>query len=945
MRLWPVMGVAAGWAMAGCVVSFAVDAASLAHADTVVTVQAVEVDSSGTAVGAIPSANKPSPAETMDTAGTTTLADDRRPAYLPPWEKNGAQPAASPATEAEPGEIMWSKPPAAASSDDTSGEIQWSNGGAASSGAGQLNTTGHDIEINIPLRDGGFYLGDVSARVSPSDEISIPRDRLVQLLTPILKAEPLETVKSLPVVEGNIAVASLTEKGFDFQFDPGTLELTINPTIEQRATGSLSGSNRREQILSENLATPALFAAYMNMRGGADYATQSFYEEEGTFGARVAFDGAAYWRDLVLESSATFGMNDGFSRGTTRFVYDMPERLLRIQAGDVSPLRADFQGGSDLLGISVEKSYQKLQPAANIRPTGSRSFRIERPSTVNVMINDHVTQRLQLRPGEYDLKDLPLGSGANDITLVIEDDVGQKRTLDFTVFSGASLLAPGISEWSVTGGFATHFGSEGGLGSFYSKTEYDLSTPVLTGFYERGLTPDLTGKVHLQADPDGVMGGGGAAFQTSFGFWVLDGALSQSFNYGPGLAVRLGYDLSNLKGEDGISRSFRVAADYTSEKFAPVGVLDPYNDTMFDMSVAYSQDLPWDLSGSLSGSYAMGRGDYADHYGVDLSLSRNLGPNLSAGLSAGYEQSLGGDEGGSLADGLKAAVRLSYRLDEESSIDAQHDARYGRSQLSYRHQEGTGIGSWNAQIELDRTAGDDDDPDQYGVGGSLGYTANRAEISLSQQNGLVGLDTNTIDQRTSVTAGTAIAFADGQFAFGRPISNGFAIVGMHENLQDSEVAIGASQDAQQSSSDFLGPALVSDVSPYSPSRVAYDVSNLPVGYDLGAGVFDLYPSYKNGYSLTVGSDYTVTAFGTLVDEEGEPIPLLTGVAYEKGHEDEHKVTIFTNKAGRFGAQGLRPGSWIIEMATEPKTRFAIDVPDGTVGLLKLETLKPVGDAS
>ncbi len=921
-----------------------------ARAEKVETVQAIPVNNAAVAVRATKSGKLALPAPTTGKGDREDLrAADKRPlGYKPPAAQTQPKPPASkeplPAADVAPGEILWSKPPKAASDAAPDG-IQWSNAGAhgAKGGTGRLNSSGRTIELTMPLRDEAFYLGDVDARVSPRDEISIPKGRLLQLLAPILRADLLDAIKALPDAGGYVSLASLNENGFAFTFDPGTIELTFSPTIDQRATGELSAGNGRDTVISENLAQPALFAAYLNMRGSADYATQSFYSDDGSAGARIAFDAAARWQDVVLESSATFEKDEGISRGTTRFVYDMPERALRFSAGDVAPLKADFQGGSDLLGLSVEKSYRKLQPAARIRPTGSRSFRIERPSTVNVVVNGHVVQRLQLRPGEYDLRDLPLASGANDISLEIEDDVGRRRTLDFTVFSGRALLAPGISEWSVSAGVATRYGGAYGLGTLYSETGYDFSTPVITGFYERGLTPDLTGNVHLQGDPDSVMGGAGAAFQTGFGFWGIDAALSQSSGNGLGYATRLGYDLGNIEGPDGIRRSFRFAADYRSEAFAPIGIDDPHNDTMVDLTMIYSQDLAWDLSGSLSGNYSMGYGDYGDRYGVDLSLARNFGPFLSAGLSAGYQQSYGAKDDNGLADGFKAAVRLSYRLDENSSIDASHDARYERSQLSYRHQEGTGVGSWNAQVELERTPSDGGDPDHYGVGGSLGYIGNRAELSVSQQNGLVGLDTETIDQRTSVTLGTAIAFADGRVAVGRPISNGFAIVDTHENLPDSEVAIGISREARQASSDFLGPALVSDVSPYSLSRVAYDVSNLPVGYDLGAGAFDLYAGYKSGYHLTVGSDYTVTAFGVLTDEEGKPIPLLTGVAYQDGRDDGPRVTIFTNRAGRFGAQGLCPGRWIIEMATEPKTRFLVDIPEGAVGLVKLDTLKPMGN--
>ena len=191
-----------------------------------------------------------------------------------------------------------------------------------------------------------------------------------------------------------------------------------------------------------------------------------------------------------------------------------------------------------------------------------------------------------------------------------------------------------------------------------------------------------------------------------------------------------------------------------------------------------------------------------------------------------------------------------------------------------------------------------------------------------------------------MTAGTALAFADGKVAVGRPLSNGFAIVAPHENLAGSTITVGREKQAEPGEADGLGPQLVTDLSPYSPARLAYDVDNLPVGYDLGAGSFELLPAYKSGYRLTVGSENTVTAFGTLVDDKGEPVALLTGAAQEEGRKDGPKITVFTNRAGRFGAQGLKPGRWILEMATDPPTRFVMNVPKDAVGLVRLETLRP-----
>ncbi len=319
---------------------------------------------------------------------------------------------------------------------------------------------------------------------------------------------------------------------------------------------------------------------------------------------------------------------------------------------------------------------------------------------------------------------------------------------------------------------------------------------------------------------------------------------------------------------------------------------------------------------------------------------RSFGSTVSGGIGVGYLGAFGHTDADEPKDAFTAEIRFNYRINNNAKLDAGQDFA-GRSHVGYRYQEGSGVGSWNTQLDLDHTGalGQGDGKD-YGVNGAFGYIGNRAELSVSHHTGLAGLDTDELDQRTALTAGTALAFADGSFAIGRPVSNGFAIVAPYDNLPDSDVVIGASQEANRGSSGIFGPALVSEMSAYAPARVDYSVDNLPVGYDLGAGTFDLLPAYKSGYRLTIGSDYTVTAFGTVLDDKGEPIALLTGTAQEEGRTDGPKVEIFTNRTGRFGAQGLRPGRWTLEMATEPKTRFVIDIPKDAVGLVKLDTLRP-----
>ena len=111
-----------------------------------------------------------------------------------------------------------------------------------------------------------------------------------------------------------------------------------------------------------------------------------------------------------------------------------------------------FQTAPDLFGLSVQQSYTQLQPGKTIRPAVSHSFSIERPSSVDIVIDGVLFKHIKLGPGNYNLSDIPLRPGANDVQLVIEDNTGARRTLEFKAFSGGELLAPGIAEWSFNAG-------------------------------------------------------------------------------------------------------------------------------------------------------------------------------------------------------------------------------------------------------------------------------------------------------------------------------------------------------------------------------------------------------------------------------------------------------------------------------------------------------------
>ncbi len=404
------------------------------------------------------------------------------------------------------------------------------------------------------------------------------------------------------------------------------------------------------------------------MRVIAGYVSQTAYGQTGAVAPSFDFDGAVRVGPYVIESEGTFYTGNAsafadsyfqdylFYRRGTRIIYDMPEDALRVRVGDIIPDYSGFQTSPDILGLSVQKAYATLQPTKNIRPTGAHSFRIERPSTVEIIVDNALVRRIKLGPGNYNLSDLPLRPGANNVKLVIEDDAGQRQTLEFTDFSGHELLTPDISEWSFNAGvksYDTGLSSGGGGSGYYAvatsksqrqssifaQREYYFDEPVVSALYRTGIFTSLTADANIQADRHAAMAGGGVTKQTTFGLVTAEFAVSDAFDYGPGAALQLGYAYDKFDWFGAYRSSLRVLGEYRTPEFTTVGTFGNTVDYMAYVSAGWSQQMPWAVTAGLSFSYYFRDGftfDGSDRWQADVSFSRQIWDNVSGSLSLGY---------------------------------------------------------------------------------------------------------------------------------------------------------------------------------------------------------------------------------------------------------------------------------------------------------------------
>jgi outer membrane usher protein len=711
--------------------------------------------------------------------------------------------------------------------------------------------------------------------------------------------------------------------GYPMQYDPATISLVIAIPAETRTARDLS-LRRFEDVATGQYYEPAGFSGYINLRSFTDY-IWSGGDSNGLRAPTVLIDSAIRYKGVVLENEGSLRLEGGqqrtFTREGTRLVYDDRRRYVRFSAGDLLTSGRGFSGSPQIAGLSATRVYSIVDPLRNVQPRGDRSFTLTRGATVEAVINGQPVRRIRLEPGVYNVSDFPFVQGTNNVQFNIQDDAGGIQTIAFSQFFDRTLLAPGLSEFSVQAGILNPF--NGGA------RDYQFSEPAASGWYRRGINDVMTLGGNFNVRESGVTAGGEVTLATAIGIVGADVAVSKVDDVGSGFAANLGLQ-KTFGGYTTTSRSISASAEYRSPNFANPGTLIAQNRIAWNLAASYAQPVGKSQFISLSGNYGITRGPFRDEKSARLTYGYSINTRLNLTVDATYDdRDLFGKEYG-------VRATLLIRFGPRSTGFAEADSRTKRARVGYQTARGEGVGSWTASGDID--VGEDD----VGLNGGFNYVANRAELGINHTTvyELTGQRTNS--QRTSLRVGTAIAFADGKFALSRPIYDSFAMVAAHKSLGGAAVLIDPREGHYTAKSGTFGPAVDPNLAAYIRRTLTYDVPEAPIGYDLGTASAKMQPPYRGGYLITAGSDYSVTTLGVLLNQNNEPVSLLAGKATELGVDDPKTLTIFTNRTGRFGASGMRPGRWRIDMPTEPPTSVEIEIPADSLGVVRLGEVR-LGD--
>jgi outer membrane usher protein len=705
-------------------------------------------------------------------------------------------------------------------------------------------TTAAPQKLAVPLLIDGIEVALVQAKTGQDETRPlIERDSFVAAVAPLIVASLLARLTARADAQGFLSLEALKAEGLSARFDLQTLALSLDLPLPLRRVKVVNIGPEPPTLGSGGVVPPADFSSYVNVLGSLDYANAAASQRSG-LQANVALDGAVNFRGTVVEGSLVYSdtAQQQFQRGDLRAVRDDPGRAVRYSAGDLSYAVAGFQSFVPMAGFSVARNFT-LQPYFIPQPIGNQLFVLNQASQVEVLVNGVETRILTLPAGQYDVRNFQLGEGPNDIELRATDSLGRVTTIESPFFFSSSLLAAGVEEFSYNIGEPSFVGTSG----------YTYGgLPSVSAFHRFGVRDDLTVGVNFQGSIAQQQLGGEFTFASQFGTIHVDLAESHQKRAGFDDAVRLSYNLVDTRAQSSGS-SLLAQATFVGPNFSPLGAVTPRNPIALDLGARYTQRIFSDIYASVGASYQFARNGEKDGHALSLTLQHAFARGLTGNLRV--QQSV--DRGGRSSFG--ALIAISWQLDDgHSFIQASYDTARDTEQASYRYSPSSYVGEPGGGINVLRSPGQDQ------ITSSVFYNDNRFESSLT--NDVViptsGQETETA-QRTSLRAGTSLVYADGHFGLGRPIRDSFALVVPTENYADQDIIVDSSGTAgrYEARTDFLGPAVLPDLSAYQIRPTSVAIPDLPVGYQLSQDQFQLRPNYRSGTVIVVGNDATVVLDG------------------------------------------------------------------------------------
>jgi outer membrane usher protein len=794
----------------------------------------------------------------------------------------------------------------------------------------KANPYGRALDLTVDVNFFKKDLGEITLHMATDGTTTVDGSELAALLAPLLSDSGQAKLNALAAGK-TVRLADLKAVGIEASFSRDDVAIaiaSIDPKL--RKPLSIYSQENHEAEMATN-ASPAPFSAFLDTT-----VSESRYWSGPVVGFQdpsIFLNSAVRAGPIVLEGEGQIADRNPFAperdyrfdRNYLRLVYDRPDDFLRMYLGDLTPEVRFDQNYVQMGGFGISRERRRFDEFRSAVLQGNHQLILERESTVDIYRNGILYQQLQLEPGAYDLSNLPLLSGSNDVRLAVKDASGFSQEINYQTYLDPIDLDPGDWEGALyVGKLSTTFGLS---------PKYD-GEAAITGYYRKAFIDHPAIGVGLQASRSVQQVS--AQTQLLIGSGRLDATVGGSHStLGAGYLAGVIYEL--LLDQGLASTSVSVEALWQSRHFTGLGAPEQDNSTSLNASATVNHTVNEALSFDAGVTYIHNRPPLKDNYRIFADAYYRMSRKWFLRGGVDYQR-LSQIASFKHEDGLGFNLSVVFQPDVEDRAEAQYDYHLDSAQLSYEHFPDPYVGAVGYGGILTHEEG------QSSAEGFATYIGNRFDASLTQSATGTGFGHISQQQVTTARVSTAIAFAGGAFAVTPRIGDSFAILEPHDTLRGHPVVLGdlGTGEGYRSKSGLLGGAVDGFLASYVTQSIQYDVENPPPGYDIGLGVYRVRPPYHSGYRLIVGSDAYVTAMGTLLDSKGKPVALGSGSMIDLTRPNDKAVPFFTNSVGRFAMSSLRPNDrYQVRLFSGPAFEFT--VPANNTGLVDLHLVTMPAD--
>ncbi len=774
---------------------------------------------------------------------------------------------------------------------------------------------------------------------------------LLDILKDALKEHVFNRIKQQLINSKKTPINTLDKQGISAIYNPTNLSLDIEIKPELRKPLILSLRNKKKaSVREENKVEAEKISGYLNA-----FTNVGLNSIGDDVDLKLRLEGSLNINGFVLESTGDY-RNEEFDLGRTTLTYDKPEKLRRFALGNISTGNRNFQNNLELDGIRVSKEFF-LDPDLQISPRANESLQLDTDSEVELYINNQLIRRFYLNAGVYALQDIGLYNGANNIRIRIKDEFGKVTIKKSEQYYDSHLLKPGLSLYAFSVGY---------LSNRQTNSNSSLEkTPIFSGYYQKGLSKDLTLSLDAQLSTENYLLGAETISSTPIGSLrssiaisggkELDTGYATSFEFKPNKKheqISLDTLRQDLLGLDTRSRGFisswSITGEYRSEDFSEFNEVNPnvnetsqtidgvnfgnrvFNNNQFRGNLQTNFSL--NISENWRGNLSLGAADYYDadmSYYANLSATKRFDNGMRLSLGTRYDTE---DE---FSMNLQFSIPLvrkkgKKRIDLDVLADSR-DSAY-ETKLSVKPTSLVGKNSLAGSLEHFQ----DNDSKQQLL--DIQYRNNLFESKLTARNRSTN-GSNKNNQQLNLGINTAIACVGGACSTSYPINDSFALVSGPSN-QTNPIALSNNglrfkySDGNDTGLPDSYSALITGknkkavvrLESYRSQIINVDEGTLPNGYDAEKTEFSVFPKYHQGFLIKAGGEPATTLDGMLYDEENKPLGFKGGQWVPL--KDGKTVAFFSNKGGRFRVTSIPEGKYNLELFDYPDMEpIHIVVPD------------------